>query len=78
MLLLLNRFIISCLSHHKGHLKESHLWDTEMQNLKDVFRGSKYHAPSRTKSKGVMIRISNSLTWEMRESIFDEAELIDI
>lgn len=44
----------------------------EEKYLRGLFKGSIFHSPAPTKSKGVLIGISNKLNWETRIFLKDE------
>lgn len=55
-------------------LQETHLKVAEGKYLRGLFKSSLFHAPETTKSKGVLIWISNKIIWESRLFLKDEKD----
>lgn len=53
-------------------LQETHLKEGERNWLKKMFKGDIFHAPSQTRSKGVMIGIAKDAPWETIRVQLDE------
>lgn len=53
-------------------LQETHLKAGKEKRLKQLFKGSIFHAHSQTRAKGVMISIAENATWVVKEILRDK------